>query len=230
MLDLSTILGVGKIATGLFGGGSKTSGSSSTSASGTQRGMTQSFSDEVLASLDKTLLEALNSGGLTEGQNALRSRLGQLSTAAQEPAFDVESFTQGITDQATAAAGLDLDDQINSMISAVGGSETGNSMVALLGNKLRNTTAANLAGISAQARGTGEQIKTTQQSALTNDIAAMSNSLATQILGLIGQVKGGRVAEQVETQQTTNTTSQQTTREDPWKNLFSLFSNSAAAA
>ena len=63
-------------------------------------------------------------------------------------------------------------------------------MGALLANKLRNATAANLGGISAQATATGEGIRQSQQNEITTGITSTSSTLLQSILSLISGTRG----------------------------------------
>jgi hypothetical protein len=185
-------------------GTSNTTGSSSQTGTTTGKeasqttGMTTNYSSDVLASLDAILTQQLGSGSAMQASDALAGRLTQIQQQASQPAFDVNAYASGITAAATAATQNDLDSRINSILSATGSSEGGNSMSALLGAKLRNEAAANLAGISANARATGEQIKMGQQESLTGQISGLSGDLSTNLANLLAAAKGG-------SQQTTGT-------------------------
>jgi len=158
-------------------------------------GQTTNYSSDVLASLDALLTQQLGAGNgvgsAQQASDALAGRLQQIQELAAKPAFDVEGYASGITEAATAATQNDLDSRINSILSATGSSESGNSMSALLGNKLRNDAAANLAGISANARATGEQLATQQQQSITDQIGNLSGGLSSQLINLLGAAKGG---------------------------------------
>jgi len=183
--------------------GSSTSTGSTTQAGTTvgkeqsqTTGATTNYSSDVLASLDAILTQQLGAGGgvgsAQQATDALASRLQQLQATASQPAFDVNGYVSGITESATAATQSDLDSRINSILSATGSSEGGNSMSALLGNKLRNEASANLAGITANARAQGEQIKLTQDQAITGQIGEMSGGMMANLANLLAAAKGGQ--------------------------------------
>jgi hypothetical protein len=165
----------------------------------------------VLASLDSLLKAQLGGGSGTgtaqQATDAIADRLTQIQELANKPAFDVNGYVAGITQAATAATQNDLDSRINSILSATGSSEGGNSMSALLGAKLRNDATANLAGVTANAKLAGEQLATQQNESLTNQVGSLSGDLMTNISNLLAAAKGG-------TQQTTGaataTSNQQT--------------------
>lgn len=190
-------------------GTSTTSGS--TSQTGTTKGTessvttgaTSNYSADILAGLDQLVKSQLGLGNTASA--ALTDRLTQLQTAAAQPAFDVAGYAKGITDAAAASTQNQLDSQINSILSATGSSEGGNSMAALLGAKLRGEAAANLAGINANAVATGQQIADQQQASLTQQISGLSGDISTQLTNLLAAAKGGT---QTTTGTSTGTSSQ----------------------
>lgn len=150
----------------------------------------QDLDPELLKALNGLFMSSMGSGGFEMGTDSMMSRLGQLNEQAKAPQFDVEKFAKGIMDQATAGAQLDLESGIHGAGSATGGSASGNSMAALLANKVQNQTAANLAGIGSEATATGEQIRQAQQGQLTEGIMGLSSGLSQQLLALIGATRG----------------------------------------
>jgi hypothetical protein len=167
-----------------------------TTATGTEKTQTtdktSQYSSEVLASLDSLLMQSLGSGTAQQATDALQGRLNQVKNAAAAPAFDTEGYVAGIANAAMARTQDDLDSRINSMLSATGSSESGNSMAALLGNRMRNDAAANLAGIVSNATAQGQQIAQSEQESLTSQISGLSNDLAGQLQNLLGVAKGGQ--------------------------------------
>ena len=183
--------GAGQLAgslSSLFG--DKGGGSSTTSY--TKEQSSQQYSDEVLAQVNSLLSAGLTSGQFEEGQEAIGGRLKQVQSAAQEPEFNVDDFVSGITRQAAAATQGNLESNINAILSATGTSETGSSMSALLGNRLRNDAAANFAGITSQARATGQEIKRTDRESLSSQIQGLGGTLSQQILALLSAGKGAQ--------------------------------------
>lgn len=233
-----TALGLGAIgstlANGLFGG-SRTNTSSSTvqSSTGNTEGSSvrqygeQQYNDEILAGLESLLGTQMSSFGTSTA--ATQARLGQLSQQAQLAPFDVAQYEQQVAGQAAARAGLDLDSSINRLFSATGTSSNDNSMTALLENRMRNDTASNLAGISAGARATGEQIRQSQEAQLTSGIQGLSDSLANQVLSLMTQVRGARTAGTAttneEVNESTNTRSSTSGSSETPSNPFSAFTD-----
>lgn len=179
----------GGILGGLFGGGGSKSSYTKDSKIDTTAEY-QDLSPELLKQLEGLFSKGVGSGGFEMGTESMMSRLGQLNDQAKLPMFDVEQFAKGINDQAKAGALLDLESGIHGAGSATGGSSSGNSMAALLSNKLQNQTAANLAGISSEATATGEGIRQAQQQQLTEGIMGLSGGLSQQILSLIGATRG----------------------------------------
>lgn len=178
----------------LFGGGkSKSSESFDKHTDSETTASAQDLSPELLKLLEGMFTETLGSGRFGAAGEAMESRLNQLNAQAAQPQFDVEAFTKGIVGQAVAASGLDLESSINEMLSKGGVTETSNSMSALLGNKLRNQTAANIGGIASAATGEGEKIRIAGQESLTQGIGGLSEGLSNQILAMIQQTRGANM-------------------------------------
>lgn len=177
---------------GLFGGKKKQNESFERITKTESEATATDLSPELLKELESLFMSTLGSGQFEQTGSALSSRLQQLMGRAGEDQFDVAGFAKGITDQAVAGAGLDLESSINGMMSASGSSIAGNSMGTLLANKLRNQTAANLSGIAAQATATGEGIRQAQQQGLTEGIMGLSGALSGQIMDLIKSTRGAR--------------------------------------
>lgn len=176
---------------GMFGG---SKGKSSSEESFQKKSKTdseassQDLSPELLKSLEGLFKGQI--GNFGKGNDAVSARLQQLMEQSNQPQFDVAGFAKGITDQAASVAGLAQESGINSVLSQAGSSEGGNSMSALLSAKVRNQTAANLGGISAQATATGEGIRQAQQNSLTEGIQGLGGSLTDSILKLIAGTRG----------------------------------------
>ena len=181
---------IGGLLSGLFGGSSGSSGSFNSTTRATTNASSKDLSPELLKSLESLFKTQVGGEGFGDATEAVSGRLKQLVDQSNAPGFDVAGFAKGITDQATAGAQLDLESGINDMLSRSGITESGNSMGALLANKLRNQTAANLSGISAQATATGEGIRQSQQSQITEGIEGTSQTLLSSILELIGKTRG----------------------------------------
>jgi hypothetical protein len=206
--------------TGSSKGTSATSGTSTNTGTTTGKeasqttGQTTNYSSDVLASLDAILTQQLGAGGgvgsAQQATDALSGRLKQVQELASKPAFDVKGYAAGITSAATAATQNDLDSRINGILSATGSSEGGNSMSALLGAKLRNDAAANLAGISANATAQGEQIALQQETARTQQLSSLSGDLMANLSNLLGAAKGGAQTSTGTASTSSNQTQQQT--------------------
>lgn len=195
----------------------------------------QDLSPELLKMLEGLFKSTLSNGQFQQSGNAISSRLEQLLAQAKQPQFDVSGFAKGITDQATAGAGLQLESDINGLLSKSGTTESGNSMSALLANKMRNVTAANLSGISSQATATGEQIRQAQQGQITEGIQGLGTSLSDQILKLIGTTRGASQTGQSTSVEDTKGKSKTTSESSPsllssLGSIFSLFTGARGAA
>lgn len=157
-----------------------------------QNQVTTTYSSDVLASLDSLLKSQLASGTSEQATDAVAGRLEQVQADAAGPQFDVGNYVSGIAAAAGAATQSDLDSRINEILSATGTSETGNSMSALLGNRLRNEAAANLAGIVSNATATGNQIRQQESANTTGQINDLTGNLNAQLNSLLGVAQGGR--------------------------------------
>lgn len=188
MLDILT--GVAGALGGLFGKKNKQSESFESTTNSEAEASSQDLSPELLKTLEALFQSTVGGGGFQKSGQAMSSRLDQILAQAQAPQFDVSGFSKGIVDQAVAGAGLDLESGINDILMGSGMSEGGSSMSALLANKLRNQTAANLGGIASEATATGEGIRLAQQGQITEGIAGLSGGLSDQILQLIQSTRG----------------------------------------
>lgn len=214
---------VGSLLGGLFGGDS--SDQSYTRHSVTDTTATaQDLSDPLLAQLENLFTTVIGGGGFERAGTATNNRLNQLVDQANAPQFDVNAFAKGITDQATAGAQLDLESSINGLLGKSGITESGNSAGALLANKLKNQTAANLAGINQQAVATGEQIRQSQQGQITEGIRGLSGDLANQILSLIQQTRGARQAGTSHSVEDSSGTGTASSSSNPFSALGDFFS------
>lgn len=220
---------------GILGDKQKQSESFERDSTTNTKASAQDLSPELLKSLESLFQSQVTGPGFGQSQDAISARLAQLSTQAQQPQFDVASFSKGVTDQAASAANLDLESNINAILSNSGGSETGNSMNSLLANKLRNQTAANLAGINQQATATGEQIRQGQQGQITAGIQGLSSTLSNAILELIKSTRGasntGQSESKEHTEGTGNVSASQTTNPfSAFANIFGSFNNARTNA
>jgi type VI protein secretion system component VasK len=104
--------------------------------------------------------------GLGSDRASIESGMGKMNE------FDPVAYVNGIMQAARSDASSNLDQSLNTMFSNVGGTEGTNSMAALLSNRARNATAANLAGINSQAQAAaGDQVRqnfTAGQGAMAN--------------------------------------------------------------
>lgn len=166
------------------------------------------FSEELMGELNALLGATIQGGGgITAGQQALQNRLN----AVQGNGFDVDDFVSGVMKSATQTAKGALESGINGIESSIGGSTSGNSMAALLANRMRNEAASNLAGIESQARATGAGIRAQESTELTNLAQAGGQGTLQLIQALMGaqSTMTGNVqtdmAEQTQQNQTGNT-------------------------
>lgn len=165
---------------GFTSGQTATSGTTAQQTTGQQRTTqtTQSLSDAILGALEASTQNALTAGGTRVGPTA-----GDLN-------FDLDTFVnQGMTAARAASQGA-LEQSSNGLIDNIGGTASGNSMAALLLNRLQGDNAAALAGVNAQLTAQGNQILRENIGAGLAE-QAQSQSWAANLLN---QLKGAATA------------------------------------
>ncbi len=150
-----------------------------TSASG--KTTQQSFSDALASGIEGSIQGLL--GDLGSTASSLNPGIEALGN------FNADQFVQGVMEQARVQQQSQLDQSINGLVDAIGGTPQSNSMSALLAGKLTNESAANLAGIQSQATEESQKIL---QGNLGAQASAMS-SVNDLIPAIISAFKGGNV-------------------------------------
>lgn len=127
--------------------------------------------------------------------------------------FSAADYAKAATDAARVDIGDSLDSSLNGLMGATGGSAGGNTMVALLSNKLRTAAEAKIAGIGNEALAQGNAI-------VNNNVASASgaaNASMAPLMTLAGLIKGGETTQTGTTagtaatsQSSAGTTAQQT--------------------
>lgn len=159
--------------------GEKTTTQSSSTFDKTTEGAQTDLSPELLAALSSLFGNTLGSGSFDASRLAMTDRLSEVG------GFNTQAHADAITEKAKAFAELDLESGINQISSRAGGSASSNSMVALLANKLRNQTAANIGGINSAAKLDAEKFK-------TEGVNALGQGLSKQVLDLISVARGAQ--------------------------------------
>jgi len=217
---LSGIVGISKLASNFIGGGagSKTNqsgnqsstqnvtGNQSQSTAGSQSANRREYSDAFLQQLELITRDALGSSAY--GADALRTTLDDIQKNPVD--FDADAFVKGVTDSARTAATYKTDADINATVSATGGSTSGNSASALLANRIKNETAANLAGINSNARGTAAQIESGLQANRVSSITGITDSVDRSLTSLLAALRGGEVQQDTTSKENMVGNSQQT--------------------
>lgn len=219
---LSGLVGITKLATNFIGGGAgsttdknessnqtanqKVTGNQSQSSAGSQSANRREFSDGFLQLLELTAKDAL--GSSAAGASALRDQLAEVQNNPIN--FDADAFVKGITEQAKSSVMGQLESDVNSTVSATGGSTSGNSASALLASRLRNDAAANIAGVQASAQGTAAQIQSGLQSQRSSTIAGVAGSVNDSLTSLLAALRGGEVQQDTTSKENMVGNSQQT--------------------
>lgn len=147
--------------------------SSSTKGSQTQTQTGQSFSDLILQALEGSTTQALAAANGSQVNTNIN--------------FDPTSFVNSGVAAAAADQQAQLEQSINSLFDTTGGTAGGNSMTALLANRLRGDAAASLAGTRADLTAKANEI---QQGNIRTALAgqAQQQGFAAQLLDAL---KGG---------------------------------------
>lgn len=169
----------------------RTVGTDRVSSAGSETQIQTRLNEQLLGGLESLLGTLVGGGGgaLGAGQTAIQQRIGGLGNNT----FDVEGFVSGIMTDAQSRSRSGLESDINGLASSVGGTGAGNSMVALLNQRLRDDSAANLAGVQAQATAQGEAIRGRQ----SEELATLAQSGAQGMLGLLSGLLGARTESEV---------------------------------
>lgn len=203
----------------------KNTGATTNTAVGTsaETQKSTSFSDMILGALESSTLNALNA-----------ANQAQVDTNV---AFDRNSFVEGGVASAAAAQQAQLEQSLNGLFDSTGGTASGNSMAALLANRLTGDAAANIAGVRSNLEGQATEIE-------RNNIAtALAGAQQTQGFAaqLLSALKGGATtatgqtatsqqqagtSQQVgEQQQAQSQTQQSTTQQDTTQQLVSIINS-----
>lgn len=187
----------------------------------TNQAQTQtSFSDAILSALEGSALGAI---GAANG-----------ATVDTTNDFDAAAYVRDGMAAATANQQGALETSLNGLFDSSGGTASGNSMSALLANRLQGDAAASLAGVNSQLSSTAAQIQNQNtQTSLAG--AAQTQGYAAQLLAAL---KGGSttatgttdttqsqtgsqdtISEQNQNQ---NTTSSSTSQQDSTQSLISI--------
>lgn len=158
----------------------------------TQTGTTRSLSENVLGGLEGAVSGLL--AQILDPNTGDRAMMNRGISAMGD--FDVDSYVNGTLMQARATQGTALDELLGSVFSRVGGVEGNNSASTLLANRARNDSAANLAGVEAQARATGADLVRKNLESMTGAVGQMGAQLLPQIAAIL---KGGETSTDVST-------------------------------
>lgn len=118
------------------------------------------------------------------GSTDVLNQLNSLNSPAN--AFNANTYVSGIMKAATANARSGQESDLNSIYAGTGGNGGTNSAAALLANKERDSTAATLSGIQAQATGDAQNILA--QRASTTE--GLSGALQSNVSGLLQLLEG----------------------------------------
>ena len=153
-------------------------------------GVTTGFDSAIMQQLNGLLGGQIGGGGFQNAQDSIAQQMAQVNGRTTN--FDPQAYAASVAGQAGARLQGDLEGQINGLMAATGGTTTGNSMAALLGNRMRNDTAAELAGIESAARMQGEDLLAKQQASQTEQVTSLSSAANSGLLGLIQSLNGAQ--------------------------------------
>lgn len=165
-----------------------TQGSTATQGATTSLG----FDARVMSELNSLLMSATGNAGISGTQVSLAERMSQIADRGAGTNFDPVAFADAIAGQASTRLQGDVESKINSLQSAIGASEAGNSMARLLGSRIRNDAASELAGIAADARARGEQLRAGLDESVTSQLTSLAQSSGGLLTSLIGSLAGAQ--------------------------------------
>lgn len=191
---------------GLFSGMGGSTSETQQNFESTTEGTSNIDRTELSGKLLRSLENLFNKGQLKKNQKAVQGSLTALLQDNAEGAkedFDVDAFVNGIMQQATSVATMDLDKNINLAEGAVGSTQGNNSMAALLANRLRNETSANLAGVKAQAVAEGTKIADEKDSAATERAVALTGMMTNNLSTFLQLLRGAKTKQTQKTKEHT---------------------------
>lgn len=188
-LALMAVTGIGS----LFGGNKKSeTQNTNTNESGTQDSAARTLSSGVEDSLTK-FLQNLSGGALKKSTDSLTGEVDKITGNPIE--FDPVAYVKGITEKADADLDEGLSKNLNALFSGIGSNSGGNSMAALLENKMRRQNATESAGIKQTATAQSVGIQDQLRSSEAGELVGINNQLGKLFETLIGGVKGAVVTE-----------------------------------
>lgn len=194
--------------TGSTVGNESSSTQTRTVGSESSRGVTTNlgFNSEIMSKLNTLLGGAVSDGSRGIASKGLTDRMLQLNAQSRQPGFNAGAFAGAVSRQANNKTQDVLEGSLNGLIGQTGGTEKGNSMAALLGNRLRNDAATEMVGNTAAARAQGEEIARANQQSLTGQMSQIGGDIMGSLTNLIQSLNGAQ-GTQVTNQQATNTQS-----------------------
>jgi hypothetical protein len=161
-------------------GSTNTQQNTSQTGATTNTGKTTGTTQQTSSMFDSDVLSGLNS--------LVTTLMGHAATASQPISnFDKNAFISGGMAKATADSNANVEDAINGLVSGIGGRVDGNSMSALLAQRVHNDATANLAGVESTLTGQAEEI------ARTNALAGSQMDATNQnfLVNVLQALKGG---------------------------------------
>lgn len=216
-LALAAVTGI----TSLFSGQKKTENSSSnesSSSKSTARTLNPGTESDLVAGI-----HSLFGGGIAQGQKALGSQLDKIT--GQPIAFNKDAFVKGITDAGTAKLDSSLEASLNDLFTGIGAGAGGNSMAAILANKLTRANEVDKAGIKASAEGSGAQIASGIRNDETSGIESLTAGFGKMLESMLTGVKGATVTEDTSGTKKANSTGDAKASGFDGNNLATIFSN-----
>lgn len=209
------------------GGGSSTQNQEYESTTdGKSRIRRSELPKEVLDALSGLFTNGQLQANQTQVQTALGANLAAVQDAAANP-FDQKAYINGIMTSANNTANNDLVAGLGKTVMATGGSLEGNSMSALLANKLKTDTASQLAGIQSEATAQAAQLAQGQQESATNQSLALSAGLTKNLTDMLTLFRGAQTNQtQTSTEHTKGTGTSTTEQPFNWlQGLGGLLNN-----
>lgn len=219
-----TLLGVGKLAANVLGGGSgkkeSTTANQNTKSTAITQANRREYSDGFLSLLETSAANSVVGG--SQGTDALTEQLNKVKQAGltRDPiAFDADAFIRDSMSAVDNSLGASLRQNRNQAIASAGGSTAGNSAAAMLANRLEADSAAQRAGIlgstTAQAKSIEAAARASNNEALATEttlLSGLDTSMQSGLATLLNALRGGETYQEVINKESQTTSGTSTSR------------------
>lgn len=211
-----SLLGVGKLAANLLGGGSgsKSTTNKSESSKGTTTANRREYSDGMLQILESTAANSLVGG--SQAADALTAQIDKIKGAGLSGnpiTFDSDAYIRDVMASVDNSLGASLRQNRNQAVAGAGGSTAGNSAAALLANRMEADNAAQRAGVMASTTATAKELESNLRKSNADSLASetgmlssIDSNLQAGLATLLNALRGGETYQEVKESTTTSGT------------------------